>query len=87
MDRKLDYDEQAWPVELYGRADNVKGGLEAHEAIIRNLATRLPGTLYFPFRDSLPQSGRFYNDVCHINAAGCQMLCEQLDRLIESRLP
>lgn len=83
---KMDYSEQRWPVEIYGKPANVLKGLALHNGIIKQIADNNPNILYINFDSIIPHSGLYFNDICHLSPQGCSMLCEQLSVKIEADL-
>jgi hypothetical protein len=75
---KMDYAEQRWPVEIYGKSANVLKGLAVHDSIINSIANNNPNILYFNFDSILPHTGEYFNDVCHLSPQGCLLLSQQL---------
>jgi lysophospholipase L1-like esterase len=66
---ELDYTGHAFPVEIWGEPENVAAALDAHNDIIRGLATARD----FPSVDlesALPKQGSFFTDICHLTEAG-----------------
>ena len=66
---ELDYEGHAYPVEIWGEPENVAAALDAHNAIIRDLA----GAGDFPSVDleaAIPKQGRYFTDICHFTEAG-----------------
>jgi hypothetical protein len=68
--QKLDYAEQRWPTELYGKAENVCKGLRVHNKIIDSASIGHPDIIYFNFNDSIPHTGDYFNDICHLADSG-----------------
>jgi len=77
--RKLDYDEQLWPVELYGLPDNVRSGLIRHNEIIRELHSKYSEYGFLDMEAALTKGKMHFNDVCHLNSAGCIKMAEALE--------
>jgi len=72
--KALDYDAQIFPVELYGRAPNIKKGLKIHEKVIKEIVTSFDHAIYIDFNDQLPKSAQNFDDVCHLSESGCEAL-------------
>lgn len=66
----LDYAEQRWPTEIYGRPDNVVKGIKTHNRIIDSLVNKYQDILYFNFNDSIPHNKNYFNDICHLADSG-----------------
>jgi hypothetical protein len=71
--RELDYTEQLWPTELYGRVEYVADAIEVHNEIIRHLG-RDGGVLFADLDAEMPKSGKYFNDICHLSQAGCGVM-------------
>ena len=83
--RALDYDSHGSAVELWGDPPNVVAGLEAHNAVIRELAAERPDVLFLDAQARMPREGRYWNDVCHLSARGGLAFAELIADLLESR--
>lgn len=74
-EKLLDYDEQLWPAELYGDAGNVAKGLKVHNKVIRKLSEKkLSSVLFIDAEKNIVKGKENFNDICHLNANGCQIL-------------
>lgn len=81
--KELDYDEQLWPTELYGRADNVQKGLQVHNEVIRKIAAQnLSNVVFIDAESQITKGKLFFNDVCHLNQNGCLLLEEVVQKAI-----
>ncbi|MDP2653237.1 MAG: hypothetical protein Q8Q08_04320 [Candidatus Omnitrophota bacterium] len=65
------YGENAFPLEIWGRPENVIKGVLAHNDILAGLASR-EKTLYLDANAFLPHDGRFFRDVCHLTDTGVE---------------
>ena len=83
--QKLDYAEQRWPTEMYGKAENVCKGLKAHNLIIDSLVIDHSDIIYFNFNDSIPHTATYFNDICHLTDSGQILLSHILaQKIIQS---
>lgn len=76
----LDYGRHTFPVALWGRADCVGKGLEAHSDVIRSLAGRHRSVLSVDQNGLIPKGKDHFDDVCHLAPRGCE-------RFVENMLP
>lgn len=67
--KSLDYGSHAYPIEIWGRPDNVVAALRAHNAVIRELARR-PGTLFVDLAREIGPGAANFDDICHLGDAG-----------------
>jgi hypothetical protein len=79
---KMDYAEQRWPTEQYGKPEHVANGIKTHNKIIDSIASQHPEIIYFSFNDSVLHSGIYFNDICHLADSG-QLL---LGRILANRI-
>lgn len=79
--RELDYVRHGPPVELWGAPANVVAGIEAHNAVVRDLASRY-GTFFIDQAARLPRSGVNFNDICHLSYRGSARFVENMAEVI-----
>jgi hypothetical protein len=79
---KMDYAEQRWPTEIYGKSENVAKGITKHNKIIESITQTNTDILYFNFNDSIPHTGTYFNDICHLADSGQLLLSHILSREI-----
>lgn len=74
--RALDYAVrgQSVPLEVWGSAENVAGGLAAQNEAIAALAAEHPGVRFVDVAAAIPREGRYFNDVCHLSREGMERL-------------
>ena len=82
----LDYAEQRWPTEIYGRPDNVVKGIKTHNSIIDSLVKKQADILYFNFNDSIPHNKNYFNDICHLADSGQTLVADMLVNTISANL-
>lgn len=68
--RKLDYTLFTAPIGVWGTPKNVVKGIDVHNAVIKGFA-HYPGVTYVDLKASFPQSGQYFNDICHFTQEGC----------------
>jgi hypothetical protein len=76
----LDYtpDDQAVPVEIWGHAQHVVAGLEAHNAVIRDLKDGPGQIIFIDQAQAIPAAGEYFVDICHFSAQGNQLFVNNL---------
>jgi hypothetical protein len=82
----LNYAEQRWPAELYGKPQWVMKGIRKHNEITRQFASSHPDVLYFNFPDSIGIGRTYFNDICHLAPAGCESLSNCISNEIRKDL-
>ncbi len=65
--KRLDYSyaPESVPVAIWGLPEYVAAGIEAHNAVTREVAASHPDVLFFDMERFMPKSGKFFIDVCH----------------------
>lgn len=86
---ELDYGRHESPIELWGSPANVTAGVEAHNRIVREVGAAAPNAAVLDLATTMPRSGQYFDDVCHLTAAGCQHFAAEILPLIVTaeRLP
>ncbi|MCI0585978.1 MAG: GDSL-type esterase/lipase family protein [Planctomycetes bacterium] len=79
--KELDYTRHDSPIELWGSPANVAAGIEAHNAVVRELAQR-HGTHFVDEDRRVPKRGENFNDVCHLTFRGCERFVEGMAEVI-----
>lgn len=77
-EKRLDYLLFYSPIELWGERPHVVAAVEAHNAAIRRLAARAPGTVLVDQDRLLPRGARFFNDPCHLTVEGSEVFARHL---------
>lgn len=80
--KSLDYVAYMYPVELWGKPEYVLKALDAHNEVIRKLAGRFPEVWFLDQNKLMPKEGRFFNDICHLSPAGCELFTNYLSAQI-----
>jgi len=71
--KQLDYDLHKCAIELWGKPEHVAQGITTHNEVIRSTWENNPETPHVrvvSMHDSLPQNGRFFDDICHLTPTG-----------------
>ena len=72
QNRELDYLLHQIPTELWGEPTTVDRGVEAHNAVIQDLAERTD-VLFVDQQAAMPVGRRYYNDICHLTLEGSRL--------------
>lgn len=83
--RALDYGSHRVHVEVWGRPEHVVAGLDAHNAVIRDVAARHPEVAYVDQEAAIPDGALYWNDVCHLSVSGMLVFAEGIGRELEAR--
>lgn len=81
----LDYDQQIFPTELYGIPENVKRALIIHNELVYTLSQKHENLKYFDLNSRIPKSKEYFNDICHLNAKGCNIMMNSLNLTIREK--
>jgi hypothetical protein len=76
--RALDYARHLYPVELLGKPTCVAAGIDAHNAVIRDIAKRYDNVLFVDQERLMPHEGVYFNDMCHLTTRGCQRFVDNM---------
>lgn len=70
----LDYGDgvHKTPAEVWGEPDAVIATVQAHNQVVRELATGRRDVLFVDLAEQMPQSGQNFSDICHLTDAGCE---------------
>lgn len=82
LNKKLDYSESIFPTELYGRPADVVKSIKAHNEVVRKLAISHSKTTLIDLEKLIPKQGLYFNDICHLSPAGCEVLYQTLDSVL-----
>lgn len=78
-------------IELWGRPQNVLANLEAHNAVLRQLAAGRPGVTLVDLAPLALQRDEVYKDICHLTPAGSAafvaLLLPEALKALESTTP
>lgn len=74
----LDYADHTNAIELWGRPDAVRAGLEAHNSRIRAIAAERPTVGFVDMAAAIPHDRMHFNDVCHLTVTGSQRFADAL---------
>ncbi|MFH1799903.1 MAG: hypothetical protein ABH891_03500 [Candidatus Omnitrophota bacterium] len=89
--RQLDYDQFVSPIEIWGRPENVKKGLEVHNRVIQDVAhdfrsgkLKYQKFYYLDMNSFMPESKENFNDVCHLTEEGCKRFVSYILPMIKN---
>lgn len=82
--QSLDYDQQIYPIELYGLPKNIKKGLIKHNSLLKEFSNENTDIIFFDFNTQIEKSSKYFNDICHFNDAGCTKLSNRLTEVINA---
>ena len=79
----LELERSSWggersPVKLWGTEQNVVAGIEAHNEVIRALATENPSVLFVDQQARMPHDEDHFTDICHFTWLGCRAFADNL---------
>ena len=61
--RELDYVLYTAPIALWGEVENIRSGLAAHNAVVREIVASDPSLEFTDIEAAIPDEGRYYDDV------------------------
>lgn len=72
VEKRMDYGEGAYrlPIEVWGRPEHVVRGVDAHNAVLRELAAADPNVILIDLAREFPREGRYFCDPCHLTPQG-----------------
>jgi hypothetical protein len=71
---------------VWGRPEAVVKGIEAHNAISREVGHFHDHVILVDLDAEMPKSKRQYDDICHLTPDGCQTWVDQVDESLRRRL-
>ncbi len=74
----LDYTVHLFPVELWGKPECVTAGIDAHNEVVKELATSSQRVLFVDQDALIPNTSRYFNDVCHLTHEGCERFADSI---------
>ncbi len=74
----LDYVLHTAPIALWGDVENIRVGLAAHNAVVRELVASDRQLEFADIAAAIPDEGRYYDDVCHFTVPGAERFVETL---------
>lgn len=85
---ELDYGSGAicLSAELWGHPENVAATIDAHNAVIREVAANHPEVIFVDMQAELPKNGHVFSDVCHLTPAGCRQFANRMTQAFDDWL-
>jgi len=84
---KLDYSfaEESVAIEVWGWSQHVQAAIEAHDAVIREIAAQHPEVLFFDMERYMPKDGAHFIDICHWTDLGQERFAQGVVEALKSR--
>jgi len=70
------------PIEKWGSREHVVASVGIHNEVVRSLAAN-SGVLLLDQANQMGQNGRYFDDPCHLTAAGSQQFAQNILRVLE----
>lgn len=83
--KELDYREQRWPAEIYGDPIHMDACVNAHNSMIQSWKDSNHVSV-LDLDSRIPKNKNYYHDICHITDRGCQLMAEEILRVIYPQL-
>lgn len=80
--KKLDYDEQKWPTEIYGEPRFIVNCVKDHNKILESWKDSSHVTV-LQLDSIIPKNKLYYNDICHLTDSGCIIMGQQIFDIIQ----
>jgi hypothetical protein len=78
---ELDYGNHHSAIEVWGNPANVTEGIAAHNRVIERLAADPDDhVLFVKQHGTIPRSGAYFNDICHLTHLGCEWFVKNIVR-------
>lgn len=83
----LDYSfaEESVATEVWGWSHHVRAVIEAHDAVIREIAAENPQVLFFDMERFMPKDGKHFIDICHWTDLGQERFAQGIVEALQSR--
>ncbi|HXV36948.1 MAG TPA: hypothetical protein VEC18_07355 [Myxococcota bacterium] len=87
MKQDLDYAfaPESVATEVWGWSYHVQAAIEAHDAVIRELAAENPQLLFFDMERYMPKSGKYFIDICHWTDLGQRRFAQGIVEALRAR--
>ena len=77
-ERKLGYTLHLSPIEMWGTPANVLSAVLRHNEVVRRVAESDARIRFVDQASEMPAEGRYFNDVCHLTAAGSHVFVDNM---------
>jgi hypothetical protein len=83
----LDYSfaEESIATEVWGWSHHVRAAIEAHDAVIREIAAEHPDVFFFDMERFMPKDGKHFIDICHWTDLGQERFAQGIIKALQSR--
>jgi len=83
----LDYSfaEESVAIEVWGWSYHVQAAIEAHDAVIREIASEHPEVLFFDMERFMPKDGKHFIDICHWTDLGQETFAQGIVDALQTR--
>nr|WP_295931142.1 hypothetical protein [uncultured Dyadobacter sp.] len=71
----------ATPVVMWGRPENVRKGIDVHNRVLRELASK-HNMLFLDMERRMPKDQKLFCDVCHLSGPGAQRFANEIAEFI-----
>jgi hypothetical protein len=85
-EKRLDYRLHRAPIEWWGLPEHVMNAVSAHNQIVHGVAARHEQVLLVDQAGLMPGSALYFNDPCHLTAAGAARFVENMLAVLGSDL-
>ncbi len=85
--RRLDYEVSvlATEVSLWGTPQGVKAAIDAHNQVIRELASRHKNVIFIDQKAMMPTDGRHFIDPCHLTEQGTDLFVRHVMEALRAK--
>ena len=85
--RRLDYGRSvsACEISLWGTPQGVKAAINAHNQVIREVASRHKNVIFIDQKATMPADGRHFIDPCHLTAQGIDLFVHQVMEALRAK--
>jgi hypothetical protein len=81
--KTLDYAAHHDPLRLWGTPENMPRAIDAHNAVVRQLAAEHPAIAFVDQQRLMPVGKRYFNDPCHLTLQGCEVFVDNVMKQVD----
>ena len=83
----LDYSfaEESVATEVWGWSHHVRAAIEAHDAVVREIAAEHSEVLFFDMERFMPKDGKHFIDICHWTDLGQERFAQGIIEALQSK--
>jgi hypothetical protein len=87
LEKDLDYTfaEESIATEVWGWSHHVQAAIEAHDAVIREIAAERLELLFFDMERFMPKDGKYFIDICHWTDLGQERFAQGVVEALRSK--